>query len=90
MLRAVLPALAARATPTERPARPPLSARVPAAAMACFTFAPLRAALPAVARPAPQPRAALPAFSGLRASSSLPPALAGAAGGANAWWRGPA
>lgn len=44
--------------------------------MACFTFAPMRAALPQVARPKQQ-KLALPAFSGLRASSSLPQQLAG-------------
>ncbi len=50
-------------------------------------MAPLRAALPraSVQRPQQQ-RLALPAFSGLRASSSMPQQLAGGAGGANAWW----
>lgn len=48
--------------------------------MSCFTLTSLRAALPPLAakRPAQQQRLALPAFSGLRASSGLPQQLAGA------------
>ena len=50
-------------------------------------MAPLRAALPRVSVQRPQQqRLALPAFSGLRASSDMPQQLAGGAGGANAWW----
>lgn len=46
--------------------------------MACFTFAPMRAALPQVAAARPrQQKLALPAFSGLRASSGIPQQLAG-------------
>lgn len=60
--------------------------------MACFTFAPMRAALPrvSVSTARPQQKLSVPAFSGLRLARDIPAQPAGVANSGNVRLDGPA